>query len=531
MIDEEHDPKQERALFIVAQLGSLISKRRNLPRGEQAARLRELAQSEQPIPGSSKRRLSLTTWKRYLAKLRGSRRLDSLFRKPRSDKGGNKAIPEEALERAKLAKQEEPRRSVPVIIEMLEGSKIVEKGQIRPSTLRRQLRQAGYTQALLLGDTKAYERFERDAPGDLWQADAADGIYLPDPDKPGCMFLCKLFLVVDDHSRLCVGARFYPNQQQAALDDCFQRALVRWGVPCNVYVDRGNVFVSKHFERVCAEVGTHLIKASVGYPEGKGKVERLVKTVKSAFYPEAELLVKQGKLRTLEQLNEYVDAFVEEWYNRRPHSELAGKSPREVWGPEPIRPVEDLARIKEAFLWRLKRQVQKDCCFQVEGVRFRTCPELARQKVEVAYDPLDLSYALVFQEGVRMDMARPENRPAQVGKRQQPEERKAPPSGLSFLELLRKDHEDHLKQELAGLSFRQPPSQGKEPASRLVVVRLLEGVLHRPLNHLELARVEEEWRRGGPLDPTPRAEALARLVADIGPDRHIGEYLKCLRGR
>ncbi|MDA8144553.1 MAG: hypothetical protein M0Z27_00625 [Thermaerobacter sp.] len=88
-----------------------------------------------------------------------------------------------------------------------------------------------------------------------------------------------------------------------------------------------------------------------------------------------------------------------------------------------------------------------------------------------------------------------------------------------------------MKQELAGLSFRQPPSQGKELASRLVVVRLLERTLHRPLNHLELARVEEEWRRGGPLDPTPRAEALARLVADIGPDRHIGEYLKCLRGR
>lgn len=187
MIDEEHDPKQERALFIVAQLGSLISKHRNLPRGEQAAQLRELAQSEQPIPGSSKRRLSLTTWKRYLAKLRGSKRLDSLFRKPRSDKGGNRAIPEKALERAKLAKQEEPRRSVPVIIEMLEGSKIVEKGQICPSTLRRQLHQAGYTKALLLGNVKAYERFERDAPGDLWQADAADGIYLPDPDKPGCI--------------------------------------------------------------------------------------------------------------------------------------------------------------------------------------------------------------------------------------------------------------------------------------------------------------------------------------------------------
>ncbi len=520
----DHDPTEAVALHrysVIAQAAGA-----HLSQAERGLLVRALSARPFVDPVGEEHTYSRSTIDRWIAAYRRDG-LSGLAPVPRSDKGRGRVSPELMAEDVAL-RRAVPTRSAAQIAEIIHRAHGV---ALSERTLREHLRRSGVSRRELTSSpARAFGRFEAARRNEIWIGDVLVGPFVPHPRRAGSR-RAKLFVLVDDHSRLCVGARFYPNQQQAALDDCFQRALVRWGVPCNVYVDRGNVFVSKHFERVCAEVGTHLIKASVGYPEGKGKVERLVKTVKSAFYPEAELLVKQGKLRTLEQLNEYVDAFVEEWYNRRPHSELAGKSPREVWGPEPIRPVEDLARIKEAFLWRLKRQVQKDCCFQVEGVRFRTCPELARQKVEVAYDPLDLSYALVYQEGVRMDLARPEDRPAQVGKRQQPEVRKAPPSGLSFLELLRKDHEDHLKQELAGLSFRQPPSQGKEPASRLVVVRLLEGVLHRPLNHLELARVEEEWRRGGPLDPTPRAEALARLVADIGPDRHIGEYLKCLRGR
>lgn len=533
MYDEEHDPQEERALFLVAKMGVLAVKK-ELPRGEVTARLRELAREEEAIPGSKKSKLSLSTWKRIRQKLLGTKGLAVLYRKQRTDKGICRAFPIKILNDAKKLKKELPSRSVPIIIDMLErAGKIVPAGSVKRSTLRRQFQLCGYTTALLTGDQKTYRRFLREAPGDLYQADAADGIYLPDPKSPDSSWLCKLILIVDDNSRLCVGARFYENQQQFALDDCFQRAVLRHGLPLEIYVDRGNIFVSKHFKRVCAELRVHLIKASVAYPEGKGKIERLVRTCKDAFYPEAQLMVRRGQLKTLEELNEYLDAWLECGYNRNPHSELDGQSPLQVWGPAPIHPVSELTLLWEAFLWRQRRTVTKDCCFPVEGVRFYAgdlSEELARKKVEVAYDPRDLSYAWVYYEGRKIGKAFPEVRPARVNQKKAKRPEEAPQTGISYLDLLRRDYEERLNREHAGLSFRNRPDSTRLP-SRLDVVRLLEKELERPLSSLELTRVEADWQKSGLWDPSPRVKELAAFVAGAGHDRHVDEYLAYLHGR
>lgn len=534
MRDEEHGPEEERAVFLIAKMGDLAV-RRELPRGEVTARLRKLAQDDISMPGSKKSKLSLSTWKRMRQKLLGAKGLKVLYRKQRKDKGVCRAESMiKILDEAKELKKEQPYRSVPMIIDMLErAGKIVPPGSVKRSTLRRQLQLCGYTTALLKGDQKTYRRFERDSPGELYQADAADGIYLPDPKAPGSFWLCKLIAILDDSSRLCVGARFYENQQQFALDDCFQRAVLRHGLPVDMYVDRGNIFISGHFRRVCAELRVHLIKASVAYPEGKGKIERFNKTCKSAFYPEAQLLVRQGKLKTLEELNEYLEAWVEQAYNRKPHSELNGQSPLEVWGPVPIHPVTDPTMVWEAFLWRRSRTVEKDCCFPLEGVRFYVgdlAEQLARKKIEVAYDPRDLSYTWVYHEGRKIGKVFPEARPKWVTKKKPKHPEEPSQTGISYLDLLRRDYDEHLQRENAGLSFRNGPDGTRLP-SRLDVVRLLEKELQRPLNSLEMARVEADWQKSGLWDPSLRAKELAAFVADVGRDRHMDEYLACLHGR
>ncbi len=532
MHDEEHDLQEERAVFLIAKMGDLAVMR-ELPRGEVTARLRKLAQEEMSIPGSKNNKLSLSTLKRIRQKLLGTKGTKVLYRKQRSDKGGCRAESMiKILDSAKDLKKEQPYRSVPMIIDMLErAGKIVPPGSVKCSTLRRQFQLCGYTTVLLTGNQKTYRRFERKAPGELYQADAADGIYLPDPKAQGSFWLSKLIVILDDCSRRCVGGRFYENQQQFALDDCFQRTVLRHGLPLDMYVDRGNIFVSKHFRRVCAELRVHLIKASVAYPEGKGKIERFVKTCKDAFYPEAQLLVRQGKLKTLEELNEYLDAWVEQAYNRKSHSELNGQSPLEVWGTEPIHPVTDPTMIWEAFLWRRSRTVEKDCCFPLEGVRFYVgAEELARKKIEVAYDPRDLSYAWVYHEGRKVGKVFPEARPKWVTKKKAKHPEELPQTGISYLDLLRRDYDEHLKREDAGLSFRNRPDGTRLP-SRLDVVRLLEKELQRPLSSLEMARVDADWQKSGLWDPSLRVKELTAFVAEAGQDRHVDEYLACLHGR
>ncbi|OYV64629.1 MAG: hypothetical protein B7X07_05855, partial [Actinobacteria bacterium 21-64-8] len=125
---------------------------------------------------------------------------------------------------------------------------------------------AGLSRAQLLKDRpRAYRRWQRREPGALWQFDATGGLWLPDRSgrRPR-----QLWIIAgkDDASRFLVGARAFFHAHQAALDELCKRAFRRWGIPRGVYVDRGSIFVSVHFRRVIAEVGSELIPATAYYP-------------------------------------------------------------------------------------------------------------------------------------------------------------------------------------------------------------------------------------------------------------------------
>lgn len=531
IMSNHDDPQEELALFRHGLVSPLL--RRRLVRGEQAAVLRELAAQRHEIPDSPRSTVSIRTLKRYLQRARNGKRLAALKRKTRSDKGSLRRIPAEVLDLAQRLKAEKPERSVPHIIELLEKAGHVPAGVLRPSTLRRHLAACGYTRPLLTGDRKTYERWERERPADLWQGDASPGLYLPDPAHPGQMLLTQLLVLVDDHSRLCVGARLYYNQQQAALDDCFKRAVVRWGIPVDLYVDNGKIFISRHFRRVCADLKVHLIPASVGYPPGKGKIERLIGNLKDHFYIEAQLLIQTGKLTTLDQLNEYLSAWIDEGYNRKRHSEI-GMAPLERWGSEePIYPIADLGEVQEIFLWRKRVSVDKTCCFKLEGNRYQVDAALARQQVEVAYDPFDLAQVQVWYEGKRVQVAQPLVLKSRVSpKVHKPQAPAAEPTGISYLDLIRQAHEERLAKEAQGLQFRaMNPSSARLAAQPTLMgwVQFLEQHLGRPLKHLEMQRVGQVWAEIGPIDPRPRTAEFVLLVASRGADHHIDTYLDLFR--
>lgn len=527
----QDDPQEELALFRHGLVAPLL--RRRLVRGEQAAALRELAAQSYHVPGSRKTTLSIRTVKRYLERARKGQRLAALKRKQRSDKGGLRRIPAEVLELARRLKAEEPRRSVPHIIESLERAGHVLPGVLKPSTLRRHLATSGHTRPLLTGDRKTYERWERERPADLWQADASPGLYLPDPAHPGQMLLTQLLVIVDDHSRLSVGARFYHHQQQAALDDCFKRAVIRWGIPVDLYVDNGKIFISRHFRRVCADLKVHLIPATAYHPAGKGKIEKFIGNLKDHFYIEAQLLIQTGKITRLDELNEYLSAWIDEGYNRKHHSEI-GMTPVERWGgEEPIYPISDLGELQEIFLFRKRAAVDKTCCFKLEGNRYQVDAALARQEVEVAYDPFDLAAVQIWYQGKRVQIAQPLVLKTRVSpKVHKPQAAPPEPTGISYLDLIRQAHEERLAREAQGLQFRaMNPDGARLPAHPTLMgwVQFLEQYLSRSLKHLELQRVGQVWAEIGPVDPRPRAAEFALLVASRGADHHIDTYLDQFR--
>lgn len=233
---------------------------RDLQRGEQAAILREQAAQPWQVPGGGRRQFSERTLKRYLQRRRQNPSLDSLRRKQRTDAGSRKRLSAAAWQRAQLLKREQPYRSAEVILQML-----VAAGACSPATLRRHLHAAGLTRrALLQQRPKAYRRWQRREPGALWQFDATGGLWLPDPGGGPAQ---QIWFIAgkDDASRLLVGARGYFHAHQAALDDLCKRAFRRWGIPRAAYVDRGSIFISRHFQRLLAELGSELIHATAYY--------------------------------------------------------------------------------------------------------------------------------------------------------------------------------------------------------------------------------------------------------------------------
>jgi hypothetical protein len=76
----------------------------------------------------------------------------------------------------------------------------------------------------------------------------------------------RLFLIVDDHSRLLVHGRFQPVENTRAGQDVLRQGIVRCGLPEVLYADNGAPFNNHALARTCATLG---ISAGQGHLFGR----------------------------------------------------------------------------------------------------------------------------------------------------------------------------------------------------------------------------------------------------------------------
>ncbi|MCP4286991.1 MAG: transposase [Gammaproteobacteria bacterium] len=333
--------------------------------------------------------------------------------------------------------------------------------QLAERTLRRQLAQRGATAAQLLTEQrpKAYRRFERQHFGDLWQSDAMDGPWLPNPTHPDRQRQVFLFAFLDDFTRLVPHARFYWNEQLPRVEDCFQRALKRYGRPLAIYVDQGAVYRSKQLDTVCATLGIKRILARPYSPAGKAKIERFFSFVQSDFLPE----LSQSKVDTLDQLNQSLLAWLEVVYHRKLHTET-GQSPLERFRQDPAPTVRSAnpTELRQAFLHRAIRTVTKTATISFQGNRYRVPVFLRRQKIEIRFDPFDLSHLEIWHNQTYLQEAEPEllTRTTQVGVDPDPPPLSPPTDpALDYLALLRSERDRLLDEQFPPLRFSQLSDQ------------------------------------------------------------------------
>ena len=109
---------------------------------------------------------------------------------------------------------------------------------------------------------------------------------------------------------------------QSIVEDCFRKAIQKYGVPEAVYFDNGKQYRTKWMTRTCSKLGIRLLFAKPYSPESTGKVERFNGVVQG-FLNEVAL----EKPKTLERLNTWFQAWLSECYQNKPHSALGKYKP------------------------------------------------------------------------------------------------------------------------------------------------------------------------------------------------------------
>lgn len=290
----------------------------------------------------------------------------------------------EIVEQAIELRRECPTRSVKTILKILELEHSVEPGEVSRSTLQRHLQKQGFGTkqvAMYQKGKPAARRFQKQFRGALYQGDIKYGPYLPIGPK-GRLQQTFLAAWIDDATRFVVSAKFYANQTTDIIEDSLRTAIMQAGQPKALFVDNGRQYRSKWLKHACAKLGIRLLHAKEYSPESKGKIERFNRTVDS-FLAECAL----QKPRTLDELNQYFAAWLQEEYHQEPHTGLGGMSPATAWRTDthPIYfpPVEAM---REAFLHTEVRQVDKTGCINFNGAQYEVGMKLIGRKVEVLYD-------------------------------------------------------------------------------------------------------------------------------------------------
>ncbi|WP_405176982.1 DDE-type integrase/transposase/recombinase [Nocardia sp. NBC_01377] len=451
--DEEEKARLERAQAIGLFRYMLIREAADpsLTSRQRGALVRKLAAEPHTDPDGRVVRLTRWTLDRWIALWRREG-FDALVPSPRQSQP---RTPPEVFELASALKKENPARSAAQIQRIL-------RAQLGWSpderTLQRMFIRTGLTALHAPIEPAAFGRFEAGHPNEMWTGDALHGPRI-DGRKT------YLFAFIDDHSRAIVGHRWGFAEDTVRLAAALRPALAARGIPQYIYVDNGSAFVDSWLLRACAKLGIKLIHSQPGRPQGRGKIERFFRTVNGEFT--VEIAAGDGevgrRITDLAEMNRLFTAWVETVYHRRTHSET-GMAPMARWmegAPFPVPAPGDLA---EAFRWSEHRTVSKTALVSLHGNRYQVDPALNGRRVELVFDPFDLSFLRVRVDGGDAGTALPFqiNRHAHPKARPEiPAQTPKPTTGIDYLGLVDRHHREDLAARVNYAAFGYDPPEAQ----------------------------------------------------------------------
>lgn len=388
------DSKKEIAVFRFGVIHDLLGQRK-LKKGEKERIIKEKTEQEWNIPYSGRSYICRSTILNWVKIYKNSgEKLESLYPKERSDKGISRNIDEELIvslanlkkeldEKCNKEKRRVEKITLPVLL--LEAEK---RGMIIPSkdTSRATIYRA--MKKIWEDDRNSTDRrrFEAELPNDIWQVDVLHGPYV---QSEGKLRKSYLILFLDDMSRLIIHGEFYLGEGLNYFEVALKEALLKRGLPRKIYLDNAPAFRSHQLKYITASLGISLINSRAGVPQGRGKVERIFKTVRMQFLS----TIPDGL--SLMELNTKFKDWVDNDYHIREHS-VTRQKPLKRYLKHIYAIREAPKDLTEYFRKRVIRKVKKDRTVSLNGISYECPIELVQRSIKLLYHEEDMSRVEAF---------------------------------------------------------------------------------------------------------------------------------------
>jgi transposase InsO family protein len=323
--------------------------------------------------------------------------MDALMPRERSDKGNVRSLSDECILEIYRLKEKFPRLdAVQIHIRLVQDGLL--SATVSPRTIQRFIKANSLKPSAAGGLLKDRKAFEEPFFGAMWQADTCYFPYIPDSN--GKRNRTYLIAIVDDHSRMIVGARLFFEDTAYNFQKVLKDAVATFGIPNKLYVDHGPSYENSQLNYICGSIGTVLIHAPVRDGAAKAKVERTFGVLKSRWLNG----VDTNQILSLDEFNlELTEAVRKHNLTLNSSTEQAPMD-RFLSTRGRIRIAESEEWLHECFMNRISRKVKNDSTLSIQNMQFDAPMQFMRQSVEVRFLPDRLSEAYIFDNGTRYSL-------------------------------------------------------------------------------------------------------------------------------
>jgi len=325
--------------------------------------------------------------------------MEALMPKMRSDKGLTRSLSDECIKAIYKIKEKFPKLDAVQI-----HLRLVQQGllpaTVSPRTIQRFIKAQGLKTLALSGPLKDRKAFEETHFGAMWMADTS---YFPFiPDDTGKRKRTYLISIVDDNSRLIVGAKLFFADNAYNFQKVLKNAVSAHGIPTKLYLDHGSPYNNSQLKFICGSIGTVLIHAPVRDGAAKGKIERSFGVLKGRWINGLDV----AQISSIDEFNRELAEAVRK--HNLSENKSTGQTPMERYlvTRNRIRRPQSDEWVNECFMNRIRRKVRNDATLSLQSLQFDAPMQFIRQTVEVRFLPDALDEAYIFENGVHYPLKR-----------------------------------------------------------------------------------------------------------------------------